>query len=418
MKTLVLAAAALALAAPQAQAQTAHRAHPAPAAPTASPTAAARPTANPAFRQTGILWQRAAGATAWIDSARYTYSRFTATNLPRLELREKAATRGAALAAFRQARYQYNAAGSRLTDSTITYTAGVPNAYPSSVRTFAYNPQGRLTEEILYVRSAGVLRAFYRDTYTYNAQGQNTRILYEYNLSSTGINWLYDSQYLITYNAQGRPVQEDLDVADVSGMAFTPFGRTAFAYNPAGLLLTVTDLGYDATTSAYNNQFRSTYAYNAASLLSTLTVERYVASAWAPYQTYTETYDADNNLTAEVSQLYKNGTFVNDTRNLYTYQRILATTPANARHANLVALPNPAAAGTAAALRYELPTAAPVAARVFDAAGRVVATVPASSAIQAAGPHTLALPALATPGLYLVRLSAGAQSQTVRLAVE
>ena len=416
MKNLLLLALTTAALVPAAQAQTARRAAPVAAAP-AFPGAALRPAANPAFRLVGTRWQRAAGATGWLDSARYTFSRFTAASLPRLELREKAATRGGTLAAFRQARYRYNAANALTTDSTFTYNAaGVPNAYASLITAFTYNAQGRVLVEQSSVYVQGNQRPSSRYTYTYDAQGRNTRLLYEsYFGVGTNGSWLYDAQSTFSYNAQNQLAQELFDIANIAGTQFSPFSKITHTYNAAGAVASVLEQQYN--NGRYADATRGTFAYAPSGLLSSVLYERVgPAGTWVPSQQFTETYDIDNNLTVEVSQLYKNGAFVNDTRNLYAYQRILGTRTANALAASLVALPNPATAGTPATLRYQLPAAAAVAVRVFDATGRAVAAVPAAA--QPAGPHTLALPALPTPGLYLVRLSAGPHSQTARLVVE
>jgi hypothetical protein len=83
----------------------------------------------------------------------------------------------------------------------------------------------------------------------------------------------------------------------------------------------------------------------------------------------------------------------------YTHAVITATTPATTE-LTLAVYPNPTAG--AATLSYYLPTAATIRADVSDALGQPVAVV-TSGERQAAGPHTLAVPALPA-GLYLVRL--------------
>lgn len=82
----------------------------------------------------------------------------------------------------------------------------------------------------------------------------------------------------------------------------------------------------------------------------------------------------------------------------------------------LVALPNPA--GSTATLRYELGQSAPVSVTITNLLGATVHTV-STSTRQAAGTRELQLPVqnLAN-GVYLVRLTAGAQQQTVRLVVQ
>ncbi|TGD83370.1 alpha-amylase family glycosyl hydrolase [Hymenobacter wooponensis] len=82
----------------------------------------------------------------------------------------------------------------------------------------------------------------------------------------------------------------------------------------------------------------------------------------------------------------------------------------------LVALPNPA--GTTATLRYELGQSAPVSVTVTNLLGATVHKASVATR-QAAGAHDLQLPVhnLAN-GVYIVRLNAGAQQQSVRLVVQ
>ena len=99
------------------------------------------------------------------------------------------------------------------------------------------------------------------------------------------------------------------------------------------------------------------------------------------------------------------------------YTRGVATATATAPAAAPLALdvfPNPTAG--LATLSYFLPAASPVSAAVYDAVGRRVVTL-AATAPQGAGPHTLAVPALA-PGLYTVRLTHAGGAAFRKLLVE
>jgi pullulanase/glycogen debranching enzyme len=82
----------------------------------------------------------------------------------------------------------------------------------------------------------------------------------------------------------------------------------------------------------------------------------------------------------------------------------------------LLALPNPA--GTTATLRYELGQSAPVSVTVTNLLGATVHTASVANR-QTAGAHELKLPVqnLAN-GVYIVRLNAGSQQQSVRLVVQ
>ena len=97
----------------------------------------------------------------------------------------------------------------------------------------------------------------------------------------------------------------------------------------------------------------------------------------------------------------------------YTRRIITATTP-GAEEVALAVFPNPTA-GTAT-LSYYLPAASAVCAEVVDAIGRKVVSL-ATGQQQVAGPHTLAVPALA-PGLYKVQLTYNAGTAHRKLIVE
>jgi hypothetical protein len=97
----------------------------------------------------------------------------------------------------------------------------------------------------------------------------------------------------------------------------------------------------------------------------------------------------------------------------YTRRIITGTTPA-AEALALSVFPNPTA-GTAT-LSYFLPVGGAVRAEVYDAVGRRVVGLAAGER-QTAGPHTLAVPALA-PGLYTVRLEHEGGAAYRKLVVE
>jgi hypothetical protein len=97
----------------------------------------------------------------------------------------------------------------------------------------------------------------------------------------------------------------------------------------------------------------------------------------------------------------------------HTRQVVLGTTLAASELA-LTLFSNPTAG--AATLSYFLPTAASISADVTDALGRHMAIV-TSGERQAAGPHTLAVPALPA-GLYLVRLLHNGVAEYRKLLVE
>ena len=416
MKILILVAAVVAAVAPLAQAQTLSRQL------AQAPFAAPRQTTS-TFNLTLDLEQVYRNGN-WKDTLRTTYSRFNrAVTLPggamvpaqpaRI-LREQSANGGTSWNPTRRRHRLYNAANSVVNDTSYTFNATTGVVTPRFMSATTYNAAGNIAQLLARFNLGSTWQNSGRDTYTYDAQGRLTTILLE---GFVGGGFYNSSQTLYTYNAQGQVTEVEDQQDNGQGTGWLPFFKDLYTYDAQGRVQTVVFQFAPTATSGYQNSSRDTNAYDAANggRIQSVARDAWAGTTWLPDYFFTWSYDPDGNTTFLTRQRQAGTALRNNYRNAYTYQAVLATKP-NALNAALVALPNPAAVGTAATLRYELPTAAPVAVAVFDAAGRTVAAVPAAA--QAAGPHTLALPALATPGLYLVRLSAGAQSQTVRLVVE
>ncbi|GAB3828035.1 T9SS type A sorting domain-containing protein [Hymenobacter jeollabukensis] len=408
MKALLLPALLLGTLAGSALAQTPtaqrHIARPPAAAP-----AAQRLTSNPNFRLTTVLKQQYRGG-AWLDTLRFTNSSFNAAGLPMRQLRENAPTRGAALRPLRQQNYRYNASSKLLSDTTYVYTSGVLNTTPTLTVNYAYDLQGRLQQEITALRVSGTWRPYGRTTYFYNTQGQNTRILDE---SYFGSAWLADDQEVFIYDTQGRVAMADFELADAAGTSFTPFIRDVFTYNAVGQR--TTDVQQQYVNGAFVNTYRTTSSYNATGLTTGYVLEKAAsATTWQPFMQGISTYDADDNLTQELSLLYRNGAYVNDERYLYTYQRVLAVAAPQRLDAGLSVYPNPSTGS--AQVSYQLPQAAVASVEVLDVLGRVVAT-PLPGQPQGIGAQRLTLRQPLPAGVYTVRLSAAGRSQTQRLLV-
>ncbi|MCC3155767.1 T9SS type A sorting domain-containing protein [Hymenobacter sp. 15J16-1T3B] len=408
MKALLLPALLLGTLAGSAQTSTTPR-H-SPRQPTTAPSPAAqRPAATSSARLLSILKQQYRGG-AWLDTLRFTNSSFNAAGLPMRQLRENAPTRGAVLRPLRQQNYRYSAADKLLSDTTYVYTNGTLSTTPTLAVNYAYDVQGRLQQEVTTLRVSGSWRPYGRTTYFYNAQGQNTRILDE---SYFGSAWLADDQEVFTYDTQGRVAMADFELADASGASFTPFVRDVFTYNALGQR--TSDVQQQYVNGAFVNTYRTVSSYTTAGLTAGYVLEKAAsATTWQPFMQGINTYDADGNLTQELSQQYRNGAYADDERYQYTYQRVLAVAAPRRLDAGLRVYPNPSVG--AAQVSYQLPQAAVASVEVLDVLGRVVATpLPAQS--QGAGAQQLTLRQPLPAGVYTVRLSAAGSSQTQRLLV-
>ena len=405
MKNLFLTAAAAVLLALPALAQPSARPQP------ALQTQAAGPQATGTFV---LLLDREQTyrAGAWADTFRTTNSRFTAGNLPARILRETS-TNGSTWASVRRNHRQYSATNLLLTDTTYSFNATTGAATARFMSAKTYNAAGKITQSTLrfYLSS---WQDYGRDSYTYDANGYLTRLL----LEGYAGGYYPSSQTLYTNDAQGRPTVIEDQQDNGSGTAWLLAAKDLLTYNAAGQVAQVVGQNVPSGGTAYQNYRRETYTYDPAvptRLLST-TVEAWSNGTWVPAGLNTWAYDADGNISTLTTQVATAGAPRNYYRHLYTYQRVLANAPARPLNAALALAPNPAAAGTTATLSYVLPAAAPVAVQVFDALGRLVLAVPAAA--EAAGDRRRALPLPATAGCYTLRLSAGAQSQTLKLVVQ
>lgn len=360
-------------------------------------------------------------ANAWKDTVRYTRSGFVpGTSLALDSLKEISPNGGSSYTAVRFNRRRFNVAGGLTSDTLFSYSAtGVRSARAAS--TYSYNAQGRRSVVTSTFRFSTTFDPYGRDTYTYDAQGRLTRLLYESANGPTA--YLNSSQVLYTYNAQGQLIQEESQYWNGTSQ-FTPADRFTRTYNAAGQLAqeTTESVPFGGTMYAPVRRETYTYATTSPARLVRTAIELPATSGGALVLAgqFLRTYDGNGNADVVTSQRYRaaTGTYADLYRTVFSYQRVLATAPARTLNAGLTLAPNPAAAGQAMTLHYTLPAAAAVTVDVLDALGRPVLRLPAT-ATQAAGDHTLLLPHLPpAAGLYAVRLTAGAQSQTVKLVVE
>ncbi|UOQ97901.1 T9SS type A sorting domain-containing protein [Hymenobacter sp. 5317J-9] len=362
-------------------------------------------TANPAFQLVDVLGQWRIvinGVVQWQDSAHIVYSNFNSANLPQRELIARSGHNWSEKFIF-----QYNAAGQITSDSS--YHAATPGSFgtvANSVTSYSYNAQNQLLTALY--SSPLVLSPSSRRTYSYNAQGQNTAVLEEAVVNGS---LQPQSRRLLSYNAQGQVSAIEYESRDGTSGQLVPVNRNLYIYNAAGQI--VTEQYQRVDNGAFVNAGFVTATYNGPqNQLSSVEVPK--------YELFTYTYDANNNLAQIMDHYWSKDTqsYYEAIRISFSYQRAaVLSARTGALNAGLSVAPNPANQAGVATLHYTLPSAALTGATVLDLTGRTVATLPTT--VQSVGPHTLALPITKlSTGLYIVQLTAGTQSQRIKLRVE
>ena len=417
MKNILLVLAVTAAAAPTAQAQLANRV-PLTAAGFMAPR---QVTTAPNLT---VDLEQVYRNNRWKDTLRTTNSRFNnpvtlpggrvVPAQPARILREQSAN-GTTWSPTRRRHRLYNAANAVVNDTSYSFnaTTGVATARFMSATT--YTAAGDIAQMVSRLNLGGNWQNSGRDTYTYDAQGRLVRILLEGALPNGFYN---SSQTLFAYNAQSQAITVEDQQADAAGTGWLPLYKDFYSYDAQGRVAVNVGQLVPTNGSTYQNYRRETYAYDAANSgrIQATAVDSW-NGAWTVVAQNLWRYDVDGTLAFLTTQVATSPTtFVNNYRHAYFYQAVLGTKNTATLQASLTVAPNPAAAGSTAALHYELPVAAPIAVTVFDLAGRAVASVPAVA--EGAGTHTLTLPTLPAAGLYVVRLMAGNQQQTVKLTVE
>lgn len=375
-----------------------------------APVGAARP-ATGGDRLDQVLVQDWTG-TAWDDSTRTRYTQYDANGRLLVTITEDKP--GATWQIRNRRRKSYDAAGRMLTDTLDSYTSG--NFRSLSERRYVYTAAGKLDTFLISLRLGTTWRQFSRDFYDYDGQGHLTGVQGQSLLFTT---WLND--YLFTYvnDAQGRPITEEYQVADVSGANWLPGSLSTYNYAANDSLSVFEVAVWDTTTLDYETASRSRYHYTANNQLDSVYTETYDPNTvtWHLARLDTYTYDARGN---RISQLAQQGTslasLTNQLQWLYSYTPIAGRPEDQPLLTAPTLVPNPATGFTT--LAYELAGPAPVSVEVIDNLGRRV-SVPLAATGQSTGHHETHLDLRALPaGLYVARLHVGAAMRQLKLVVQ
>ena len=352
----------------------------------------------------------------WVDNARQVYLRYRTSTRPGT-IRVDRKTGGSWVLSSAH-RYRYTSADEILSDSTDQYQVAPYGPYFASISTFNTPRQVRWEWEKVINPAGGSTApwdSIRRTSHTYNAAGQRIQVLEEFyagGLFSAAL------RRLLSYNALGQVSGEEAQT-NAGPTTWNPFQRFAYTYNAAGKLQQAIAETVPIGGNTYVNSARNTLSFDAQGREILLDTESWDNNAWVPSSHTVYAYAANGDLTTATLQAWNaaTATYQNSQRLVFSYAQVTATRNASTSSLQLAAVPNPSS-GASAEVRYQLLAAAPASVELLDLAGRRVA-VAQPAQMQPAGAHRVSLAGLGlVPGLYLVRLRAGTQSQTVKLVVD
>jgi hypothetical protein len=346
--------------------------------------------------------------SAWVDFSRQVYSRYNTPTLPgtiRTDLKS-----GSAWNRSFAHNYRYTSAGEVLSDSTEQYQQVPYGPYTASL--FTFNTPSQVRWEWLKFQdpldTSAPWDSLKRSSHTYNAAGQRTQVLEEQYSNGT---LSEAARRLWSYNALGQVTVYEAQRSGGSA-AWGPLQRATYAYNAAGKLQQYVVESVILSSNVYSNSSRHTYTFDAQGREILLASENW-DNAWVPASHTVYAYAANGDVATATLQAWNPNTsaYQNAQRIVLTYAQVTAARHGLQASSQLAVAPNP---GTDAVVHYRLLTPATASVEVFDLAGRRVA-VAQPAAQQAAGEHAASLAGTTlAPGLYLVRLRAGAQHAQVK----
>ena len=351
--------------------------------------------------------------TAWADFSRQLYTRYAGPALPGIIRTER--KNGGSWAPYYTHRYRYTPAGKMLSDS-VDQCQPLPCS-PYFTTLYTYNAAGQLHwdwEKVMNPHDpTEPWDSLRRTSYAYNGAGQKTQALLE----------LYDerrvfssrSRQLWTYDALGQVTVFEIQ-SNHSVTGWGPVQRFSYTYTAAGKIQQMISETALLNNMGYGNTSRSTMAYDAQGREALFTNEIWDDNAWTRSSQTAYAYAPNGDLATATQQVWNPNTnaYQNNQRLLFSYIQVTAAhsgQPAASSH--LTVAPNPGT-GAETIVHYQLATPAVASVEVFDLTGRRVA-VAQPTATQAAGEHQVSLSGSSlSPGLYMVRLRAGAQQWQVK----
>jgi hypothetical protein len=154
-----------------------------------------------------------------------------------------------------------------------------------------------------------------RYTYTYDAGNRELTALTE---KWTNNAWVEDSKYITTYNGLGKVTEILMQVNNGFGLENSK--RTTNSYNGNNALYERLKQVWVLSTTWLNDEIVE-YTFDVSGNVATYSQSGWNSgtSAWEGMFRYVYTYDANNNQTVSLTQLFTNGAWVNESQGIYTY---------------------------------------------------------------------------------------------------
>ena len=283
MKITILALAGACLFTHIAQAQNIH---------TASPARHAKTTSSSSRLIASVSLACADSAYYPVDSSRYHWSGGRAgdlTNIPELK-----------------------------DDNTETYTydTGTSSYTDLSLATQTFDAANNILSYIVQNWDGATWVNYDKHAYTYDAANNElTEIDQLWDVATSA--WVNYYNVANTYNATNQLLTQVLQMW--SGTTWVNNHNSTFTYDGAGNMLNNLSQSWDIAGGDWLNGTNEIYTYTTAGKEATYTDQYWaVSDGWLNGQRITNTYDATNNLTTSLTQIWESAAWVNTTQDVYS----------------------------------------------------------------------------------------------------
>lgn len=329
--------------------------------------------------------------------------------------------------------YTYNGAGYLTEELAQNWDTATTTWLNSGKNTSAYNSQNQVTEYTVQDWNAGTLAwdNYYRrtgitydananqltniDQYwvmgawsnnskqisTYNAQNKLATYTYQ-NWNGMSVNWVNSTRNEYFYDANSDNTLIQYYTWNSGTTTWDVTGRTTLTYNGAHRALQRLYEMYSMGSYQYVEKYE--YLYNAANNQTYMEYFNWNGFLFAPQTRYTSTYDANENITLNLTENYNSGnlTYENYSRRFYFYDEFTVSGIAELKNQlNATLYPNPSH-NIQPTVSFTATAAAPLIVNIYNTQGCLLVQQQTTAA---SGANSLQLPTQTlTAGVYYVQV--------------